>query len=235
MLTERQKKFLEIIIREYIKRAEPVSSSLVLKKSCLDLSSATVRNDLMILEAEGYVYQPHTSAGRVPSDLAYQLFLHEFFKNKKIKETNIDKLKELNVDDFANERAWRKSQAKQLAEITGETIMLAFGSLDVFYTGISNLFTKPEFQNDYRLIENLSNLIDHLDEVLVKIFYQVDDEVKIYLGENNPFHKDCSVILSRYDSSDGPVVVGILGPRRMDYEKNIALLLAFKNLYKLNN
>lgn len=235
MLSDRQKQFLEIIIREYIKRAEPVSSALVLEKSNLDLSSATVRNELMILEAEGYVFQPHTSAGRVPTDLAYQLFLQEFFKNKKIKEANIDKLKELKLGDFADERSWRKAQAKQLAEITGETVMLAFDSLDLFYTGISNLFTKPEFQNDYRLIENLSNLIDHLDEVLAKVFYQVDDEVKIYLGDNNPFHRDCAVILSRYENPEGSAVIGILGPRRMDYERNIALLLAFKTLHKLNN
>lgn len=233
MLSDRQHKFLEIIIREYIKRAEPVSSALVLKKSGLDLSSATVRNDLMVLEAEGYIFQPHTSAGRIPSDSAYQLFLQEYFQRKKIKKTDLDKLSNLKKHDFNNEKAWRKKQAKVLADLSEETVMVAFDSLDVFYTGISNLFAKPEFQNNYNLIQNLSKLIDHLDEVLAKLYYQVDEEVKIYLGNNNPFYKECSAIVSRYDSKNSSGLIGILGPRRMDYEKNIALLLQLKNLYKL--
>ena len=59
--------------------------------------------------------------------------------------------------------------------------------------------------------------------------------LKIYLGDNNPFHRECAAILGRYETAEGSAVLGILGPRRMDYEKNIALLLAFKNLHKLNN
>ena len=232
MLTERQEKFLEIIIREYIKRAEPVSSSLVLHKSNMKISSATVRNDLMFLESEGYIFQPHVSAGRIPSDKAYHYFLQHFFKASKVNKKCIDKLSLIKRKDYTDLKTWRKAQAKELARLSDETILLAFDSLDVFYTGISNLFKKTEFQNDYQLIQNLSALIDHLDEVLAKVFYQIDDEIKIYLGDTNPFHSQCAAILTQYETEEGQGIIGILGPKRMDYEKNIALLLAIK---KINN
>jgi heat-inducible transcriptional repressor len=74
MITERQEKLLDFVIREYIGQAKPVSSS-VLKKICdLDVCGATIRNDLQELTKEGYIEQPHTSAGRVPTRKAYKHF-----------------------------------------------------------------------------------------------------------------------------------------------------------------
>jgi len=78
MITERQEKLLNFLVKEYIDTAEPVGS-LSLKKVCdLDVSGATIRNDLQALAEEGYITQPHTSAGRVPTKKAYKYFADKF-------------------------------------------------------------------------------------------------------------------------------------------------------------
>jgi heat-inducible transcriptional repressor len=74
MITERQEKLLNFLIKEYISTAEPVSSKALKKTACLDVCGATIRNDLQILTKEGYIEQPHTSAGRIPTRKAYQYF-----------------------------------------------------------------------------------------------------------------------------------------------------------------
>jgi len=75
MISERQEKLLNFLIREYITTAEPVSSLGLKKITDLDVCGATIRNDLQKLAKEGYITQPHTSAGRVPTQKAYQYFV----------------------------------------------------------------------------------------------------------------------------------------------------------------
>src|ERR687891_3008693 len=74
-LTERSRRLLATLVREYIETGEPVSSQVVAHRSGLGVSSATVRNVLAQLEEAGYVHQPHTSAGRVPTDRGYRFFV----------------------------------------------------------------------------------------------------------------------------------------------------------------
>ncbi len=74
MITERQEKLLDFLIKEYITTAEPVSSMALKKVSDLDVSAATVRNDLQELTEKGFITQPHTSAGRIPTQKAYKYF-----------------------------------------------------------------------------------------------------------------------------------------------------------------
>lgn len=78
-LTERQEKILQSLIREYIDAAEPISSNLLKKRIHLDISPATIRNELQELTEEGYITQPHTSAGRVPTEKAYRYFVEIIF------------------------------------------------------------------------------------------------------------------------------------------------------------
>ena len=74
MISERQEKLLDYLIREYISTAEPVSSLALKEIIDLDICGATIRNDLQVLTEEGYITQPHTSAGRVPTRKAYKYF-----------------------------------------------------------------------------------------------------------------------------------------------------------------
>jgi len=74
MITQRQEKLLNFLIKEYISTAEPVSSNALKKVTDLDVCGATIRNDLQVLTKQGYIEQPHTSAGRIPTKKAYKYF-----------------------------------------------------------------------------------------------------------------------------------------------------------------
>mgnify|MGYP001104380832 CR=1 FL=1 len=105
MITERQEKILQILLREYLTRTKPVSSLLLKKVSDFNVSPATIRNDLQKLTQEGYIRQPHTSAGRVPTLKAYQYIIDKIFEReekilmnflrKEIRRTQLQLRKEL--------------------------------------------------------------------------------------------------------------------------------------------
>lgn len=90
VLDDRKKKILQAIIDEYIQTAEPVSSSAIVKKYGLDISSATVRNDMAELENIGYLDKPHTSSGRVPSPKGYRFYVDELLKDDNL---SLDEIK----------------------------------------------------------------------------------------------------------------------------------------------
>lgn len=83
MITQRQEQILDNLIREYINTAEPVSSKLLKERVDLDICEATIRNDLQELTELGFINQPHTSAGRVPTDKAYRYFVDKLFENER--------------------------------------------------------------------------------------------------------------------------------------------------------
>ena len=83
-LTDRKKRILRAIIENYIQTAEPVGSKAIAELSGLDLSSATIRNEMSDLESMGLLEQPHTSAGRVPSPKGYRLYVNELMEQHKL-------------------------------------------------------------------------------------------------------------------------------------------------------
>ena len=132
MISDRKKVILRTIIKEYIKNAQPVSSGMLMEKCKLGVSPATIRNDMVELEEEGYIIQPHTSAGRVPSELAYELELLEISKDKKsLRDNEIILLDNL----FSHEEAGAKQTAKAIAELSNGAVFWAFHKNDLYYTG----------------------------------------------------------------------------------------------------
>ena len=92
-LSERKKKILSAVVDESIKTAEPVGSKALQEKYIQDVSSATIRNELMALEEMGYLYQPHTSAGRVPTQEGYKKYVEELMTIKKLSKNEADLIK----------------------------------------------------------------------------------------------------------------------------------------------
>ena len=93
-LDERKRKILHAIIQTYLETGEPVGSRTISKYSGLKLSSATIRNEMSDLEEMGYIIQPHTSAGRIPSDKGYRLYVDHLMQEK---EREVTELKELMI------------------------------------------------------------------------------------------------------------------------------------------
>lgn len=91
-LSQRKQKILKAIIDEYIGTAEPVGSRAISKKDDLGLSSATIRNEMADLEEMGYLIQPHTSAGRIPTDIGYRFYVNSLMKRYKMSVEALEKL-----------------------------------------------------------------------------------------------------------------------------------------------
>jgi transcriptional regulator of heat shock response len=222
-MNQRQQNLLKIITSHYIKTAVPVSSKFITDSGKFKLSSATIRNEMAELEQEGYIYHPHTSAGRMPTELGYQFFVDNFLNDLKLgkrEQTFLDTVAKA-FKKFEPRAA--KELAKGVAEFSRGTVFIAFSDRDFYYTGIANLFAQPEFYQ-HQLVYDLSRVIDHLDSVVNKIFDIVEYDVEIYIGSQNPFSRDCSSVITKYKAKKDIGLLGILGPTRMDYENNVSLL-----------
>lgn len=218
-MEERRIYILNTIIKEHIKTGAPVGSGVLVSKYKLDISPATVRNEMSALEIEGFIVQPHTSAGRVPTEKAYKFYIKEL-KEKKLNPEDVKAvsghLKKGTEDAF-------KQTAKELAKISGNAIIWALNRRNLYYTGISNLLTQPEFIES-NLIYNISVVVDRLEEIVGKIFDKVQAEPLILIGRENPFSDYCSSIQFKYRHNNDTGLIAMLGPLRMDYEKSLALM-----------
>ncbi len=228
MINERKKFILETIIKEYVKTAQPVSSGVLVGKYRLDVSPATVRNEMMELEDEGYIFQPHTSSGRVPTVAAYELAVSDLVPRKKkvLKEGEMKLLSQL----FKRDEAAYKQTAKTIADLANAAVFWAFHKNDLYHTGLSNLFSQPEF-NRLDMVGDVSGTIDRLEEIIDGLFEKLPAGEQVLLGDNNPFGNFLGAVLVKYKHNNRTGMFGILGPLRMDYERNLALVDFVKNKF----
>ncbi|OGL98538.1 hypothetical protein A2318_00140, partial [Candidatus Uhrbacteria bacterium RIFOXYB2_FULL_45_11] len=215
-----------LIIDDYIKTAEPVGSKYLVEQYKLDISPATVRNEMSLLEEEGYLRHAHTSSGRIPTEKAYEWYL----RGRVTKATDTTKATAAfeTFERETNKESSVKSIAKRLTEISGETAIVAFDPNWSFYTGVSNLMQKPEFHDS---VPALAELVDQFDAVVSDMFDRVSHEPQVFIGSHNPFGDQMTTIIVRYDfpnTSGG--ILGLVGPMRMDYARNLALLEAAKKI-----
>ena len=120
-LDERKRKILKAIIQTYLETGEPVGSRTISKYTDLNLSSATIRNEMSDLEELGYIVQPHTSAGRIPSDTGYRLYVDELMREK---EQEVSEIKELMIERTDKMEKVLKQVVKVLASNTNYATMI---------------------------------------------------------------------------------------------------------------
>jgi heat-inducible transcriptional repressor len=229
MIPERKKFLLKTIINEYIETANPVSSGSLVSKYDLDISPATVRNEMMALEEDAFIYQPHTSAGRIPTEKAYRLYLEEILVEKKFKEMNKDDRQKLEAVFNHDEKSYKKT-AKLASELSGGTVFWAFHKNDLFYTGISNLFSQPEFKQ-VDAVCDVSIIIDRLEEIIDEIFEDLEEGEQVLIGSENPFGSFLSTVVLKYRHDNKTALFGIIGPLRMDYQRNLNIIKYIKNKF----
>lgn len=217
-MDKRKELILNTIIKEHIKTGAPVGSGVLVDKYKLKISAATARNEMVVLEEDGFIIQPHTSAGRVPTEKAYNFYLNSL-KGKKLSDSDLKLFEKLLSE---RDEKHIKQTAKEMAKFSGNTIFWATDKDSFFYTGISNLVAQPEFaQSD--LMQHISSMIDRVDEIIDDIFDDMECDTKVLIGSENPFGDLCSTILVKYKVDGKEGLFGILGPMRMDYEKNLGL------------
>lgn len=235
-LTARQEQILFAIIEQYAEIANPVGSVTLAK--LFNVSSATIRAEMVHLEEYGYIAQPHTSAGRVPTDAGYRYYVNALSEQPE----NTDHLgrRLLNAsDDKPLERGNRvlevriSSQTRadfairgavdSLVELTGNLGLATIGD-QLYISGISRLFTQPEFLDNQR-VQSVAKLLDNLEPWLRET--APGQPLNIFIGQENPIGKtsQVSLIISRFRSpySDRSYI-GVLGPTRQNYAKVMALV-----------
>ena len=121
VLDERKRKILKAIIKTYMETGEPVGSRTISKYPGLNVSSATIRNEMSDLTDMGYIVQPHTSAGRIPSDKGYRLYVDELMKEK---ESEVQEIKDLMIEKTDKLDKMLKQVAKVLASNTNYATMI---------------------------------------------------------------------------------------------------------------
>lgn len=219
-MTDRQVAILSAIIEQYAEVAVPVGSVTLAK--LFGVSSATIRAEMARLEEMGLITQPHTSAGRVPTDKGYRLYVNSLAEAKDAELHTLDRSAraiEARVSPHGDraDRAIR-SAVDSLVELTHNLGLATIGD-ELYMNGIGNLFSHPEFANG-RHVQAVASLLDNIEPWLRET--APNEPLNVYIGAENPIGKSsgATLIISRFRSpySDNSYI-GILGPTRQSYAK----------------
>lgn len=216
-MDERLAKLFQHTVDEYIRTGEPVGSSALVTRYRLDVSPATVRNWFAELDEEGLLTQAHTSGGRLPTERGFKLYIERFVAPRPASKREREVMGR--VVETKDARSI-KLLARTLSDLSGLAAFVGFRSRDTFYTGLSQLFGQPEFQN-WQHVVSLSDVLDHLDEALEELGRERFTPPQIKLGSTCPFGPVCGTVL--LSTPDG--ILGLLGPVRMDYQHALSLML----------
>lgn len=224
-MDERLKHLLRLVIEDVVATGEPVGSQRLVENYNLDVSPATIRNWFSELEEQGYVVQPHTSSGRIPTEKGYRFYLTEIMQERELRQRESNNLRQAAVmlDQSAD---YVKSLARMVAELAKDAVVMSDRNSRAFSTGFSHLFSQPEFSDRERVV-GLGQVLDHMEEILTQMRERSFTEPTALIGRDCPFGEECgSVFLTLNDGS----LLGIVGPMRMDYPRGFALLRRAKEL-----
>lgn len=213
----RQEKILAAIVEQYAEVASPVGSSLLAK--AFGVSSATIRSEMVELERLGYIMQPHTSAGRVPTDKGYRYYVNQLAEPEAIKstaESRAQRALTARVSGSGVPEHTIRNTVDTLVELTHNLGLATIGDR-LYISGLSHLFGQPEFVHPAQVRE-VASLLDNLEPWLNEA--APNKPLSVYIGHENPIGRGagCSLIISRFRSpfSDRSYI-GVLGPTRQSY------------------
>lgn len=232
-LTDRQIRILRSIIEEYIETAEPVGSNSLEKKYELGVSPATIRNEMVRLTDMGYLKQPHTSAGRVPSKSAFKFYVQEMMQEKQLSVAD---------EVAAKEQVWEarfdldklmRETVKTLATRTKALAVAATDDGDIYHAGYANVLEIPEFY-DIDITRTIFSMLDEEDP-LRRLFGRSFSEgpIHLLLGDElgYDFLEPCGMVFTNFNiGAKKHGSLGIIGPSRLNYSQVIPIVRYFGNL-----
>ncbi|MBU1992357.1 MAG: DeoR family transcriptional regulator [Patescibacteria group bacterium] len=232
---DRRDEVLKAIVKHFIQTAEPVGSQTILVSYKFSVSPATIRNDMASLENEGMIFQPHTSSGRVPTDMGYRRYVNEMLDyNQARKEAQkalakvtqryeIDKIKEKMYDAVS-----------LLARATKNA---SFATLPdnnrAFYLGFSDVLKQPEFADSSINASQVIEVFEKSDNfVTILNGLKIGHRARAFIGKENaiPQIQSCSIVVVEYNVDRTKGYLGLLGPTRMNYAFNMAMVDQIKEL-----
>lgn len=251
-LNERQNKIFDIIVRSYIDTAEPVGSRTISRQFDVDLSPASIRNVMADLEEQNLIRQPHTSAGRVPTDKGYRYYVDRLMPkedlNKGEKEWIDSELAKGRTIESAAERV-----GKVVSEMTQNAALVYIKNLkrvsflnhfleelieeemlkdffeeepELFVDGTFRVFEQPEFQ-DAKKMRHLLQAFEEKMDFLEILFRDMDENTHVHIGRENENDDLQDVSLVFKDCYLGTTPIGgvaVVGPTRMRYSKIVAVV-----------
>jgi heat-inducible transcriptional repressor len=221
-MTERQKQILGAIIEQYAEVAVPVGSSLLAK--VFDVSSATIRAEMAELERLGYINQPHTSAGRIPTDAGYRFYVNSLAeKGNTAPETRAERALTARVQHGGMPERTIRNAVDTLVELTHNLGLATIGN-QLYISGLGNLFGQPEFVSGQQ-VQQVARLLDNLEPWLREA--APNQPLSVFIGAENPIGRsaNASLVISRFRSpfSDHSYI-GVLGPTRQNYRDVMSLV-----------
>lgn len=221
-MTERQREILSSIVEQYAEVASPVGSSLMAK--VFGVSSATIRAEMAELERSGYIMQPHTSAGRVPTDKGYRYYVNNLSsENEPSSERRAERALTARVHGGGVPERTIRNAVDTLVEMTHNLGLATIGD-QLYMSGLSNLFGQPEFMQSSQ-VQQVANLLDNLEPWLHEA--ALNEPLSVYIGKENPVGRSagCSLIISRFNSPYSTnSYIGVLGPTRQSYRDVMMLV-----------
>ncbi len=221
-MTERQAHILAAIVEQYAEVASPVGSVMLGK--IFDVSSATIRAEMSRLEEMGYIMQPHTSAGRIPTDKGYRFYVNQLTAADNNAVDRTARAMDTRLSQAGRPEFAIRSAVDMLAELTHNVGLATIGD-QLYLSGFSRLFMRPEFLQAIGPVHEVAQLLDNLEPWLREA--APNKPLSVYIGRENPIGKEsgCSLIISRFHSpfSDHSYI-GVLGPTRQSYRQVMGLV-----------
>ncbi|HVI68866.1 MAG TPA: hypothetical protein VM581_00230 [Magnetospirillaceae bacterium] len=223
-MTDRQAQILAAIIEQYAEVAAPVGSVTLAK--LFGVSSATIRAEMVRLEEAGLIQQPHTSAGRIPTDKGYRYYVNQL--RDATEETPAPMARSAHALRTRVSLAGRadlaiRSATDMLVELTGNAGLATIGN-QLYMSGFSRLFTQPEFMHGGPVHE-VARLLDNIEPWLHEAV--PNEPLNVYIGSENPIGKSsgCSLVISRFRSPYSDFsYIGVIGPTRQSYREVMRLV-----------
>lgn len=223
MLTERQNNIIGCVVQEFIEEKKPVASARLKGKFSLEASPATIRNEFLELEEKDYLSQPHTSAGRIPTDKAYRFYVDKLMQ---IRSLSRGEMKEIERSLRKRDQIEREARLAKILSERGESLAICdLDGQEVVYCGLPELFSEPEFDKEH--IIEVARILDSLQMDYETLLDLAADSAspQIYIGSESSLTErvDAALIIASIPSRRRGFL-GLLGPKRMDYARNVSLL-----------
>lgn len=231
-LTSRQTRILKALIDEYIETAEPVGSGPLEKKYNLGVSPATIRNEMNLLTKSGFLKQPHTSAGRIPTSGAMKFYVDQLMEEKQMSLADEVKAKEEVWDDRNDFDKFINEITHSLADRTGSMAITAMQDGSVWQAGHRNIFSHPEFY-DINACASLFGFMDE-DEQLIDLFFNrfpIETPFDVLFAEEMGFRNlPVGIVAAHFKIKDKNGAIGVIGPVRQQYPDIVPMIRYYRGM-----
>jgi heat-inducible transcriptional repressor len=231
-LSDRQVQILKTVIEEYTSTAEPVGSVTLEKKYNLGVSPATIRNEMMALTKMGFLLQPHTSAGRIPTPMALKYYVRELVKEQELSVADEVAVKEKVWDQRFDVDKFLHQVTRVLAERTNALAVSCTSRGDTYHAGYAHILENPEFY-DIDVAREVLSLIDEFSD-LNEIFAKAsgDEPVHILVGDDldSKYFQSLGMVFTEFSGPQVSGTIGIIGPSRFNYPQLIPVVRYFGGL-----